>query len=627
MSKVLALGLQTSTTTSYDQTKTTLQGRVSSRTINDGNGLKTVLGPSPVVVADVFDDTAAAPTTIHCSTTNGRIFIGKGVAAGVWTISAYSLNASTGAEAWIGDLKLTMSNVGVYTIKGFSVDDTTSSSMKISWVATNTTVQQGGWYASYGVPIADFHTSSVLTYPVATLGSTTKTIYQIGDVATQAAHTVTVSDGMDLDGAGNFAYILNGAAATPKIFKFDNTSAPSAVPVSGYSIANGTIIITATLPALAGVVLLVNNVKLGTIGHTTNSGSQVLTWLTTTTIYNAKTSDITNGATSLPSLVQSNVSLSGDYLSPAAIALGQYFQAIDKFVMVISTTSSRIIIKQNINNDSNGKTFGVTDYIKTEVGGTITPSDFGGVTPICLTEMNGWAVLTNSAVSQRNFVALDLFSDESSTTSGQINTSIISPVVSGTITQGIIMGVYYELSKRSVKATVQYRTSSFATGPGGGFDATWTTIPKDGDLSALVNATQVQFRILFTMMGMETTNPPMINEAYFIYNDTTQISVNWEGSVDNTTGSGISPTRSAFRLIKAYATSVPTMYYRAIDDSGSVLVLANTVTNASNFEYSTNNGTSWNPLGTITNTILTTELRYNHSSPPGVAITSSLRES
>lgn len=623
MAKVLPLGLLTSTTVSYDQTKTTLQGRASQRTITDGNGAKSVLGPSPIIMADVFDDTGVAPVGLHCTTQNGRVFIGKGFAAGVWTVSCYTVNLTTGVLSWVGDLKLSHTNTGAYTLRGFSVDDTTPSSMIFTWVVTNTTVQQGGWYASFGVDIADFHTTSFVTYPVATLASTNKTVYQIGDTALQATHTVTVADGIDQNGSS--VYILNGAAATPKVFKLDNT-VPTTAPVAGYSIANGTIVVTAVLPALSGTVLLVNNVKIGTIGHGANSGFAVLTFLTTTTIYTAKLTDVTNAAATLPSLTNSNMALGADIVTITA-SLGQYSSFLDKFVIV--GTAGNTIIKQAVSNDSNGKIISSSNQIKTEtvLGGTITPGDFAGPTNLCCTMMAGWAVVTGTTVGARGFTAIDLYSDESSKTSGEINTSVISPVISGNFSQAIMLATFYELAKRSVKATVQYRTSGFATGPSAGFDATWTTAPKDGDLSALVNATQVQFRLLFSVMAMETTNSPQISEAYLIYTDLTQISENWAGSVDNTTQAGASPARTAFRLKTAYATVVPTLYFRAYDDSNTLVASANTVTNPTLFEYTTNNGTSWNPLGTIPNTALTTEVRYNWVSPPGVRVTASIRES
>lgn len=630
--KVLALGLQTSTTTSYDQTKTTFQGRTGSRTTTDGNGPKTTIGPNPVQFGDVFDDTGAAPSATMTGTSNGRIFVSKGWVAGILTISYYTMNLSTGALAWQGDLKFTFTNTGTYTMRGFKVDDTSSASMMFSWATTNTTAVQGGFYACYGVNITDFAKVSIQTFPVATAGSTNKTIYQIGDTVSQAAQTLTAANGVGVDSTNHFAYFLDSVAATPKIFKFDITNSPTATPSAGYTQANGTIVVTATLPALTGAILLTNNIQVFTptaqpSPNNTNNASLCMGWITSTNIYWTKVSDITNGATTLPSLLTATMTGSTDYTTPTA-SFGEYSGKLDKWV--IGTSLGATLIKQGISNDANAKFVSSAGaYIKTEIGSNITPADFNLVTTVSLVMMSGWAMLVSTGAGQRGFLAIDLSSDESSVdaTTGQIFSSIISPVLTGNFTQGTMMGIYYELSKRSVKATVQYRTSNFSHGPDSTFDATWTTVPKDGDLSGLVNATQAQFRFLFTIMGLEVVSSPQINEAYFVYTDGNEMSSHWNGSVDNTTANGASPARTAFRLQYAYATSVPTLYFRAYDDNNNLVASANTAANPTFFEYTTNNGSSWNALGTIPNTPLTTEVRYNWTSPPGVRVIASIRES
>lgn len=632
MSKVAALGLQTALVTAYDQTKTTLQGNIGQRTITDGNGAKLVVGPNPVVFADVFDDTGVAPLSILATTSNGRIFVNKALAAGVATLSMYQRTMVNGnlAVSWVGDLKFQLPNVGAYTMKGLSVDDTNPAAMNFHFFNTNTTLIQGGWYAVYGVNQTQFVKVSIQTLPTATTASQTGAVYQIGDTTTQAAQTITVADGGENDPTNGFVYVLNGAAATPSIYKFVNT-VPTTAPVAGYSQANGAIIKTAVLPALAGVVLLLNNVKLGTVGAwSPNSTFQCLMWVTTTNIYHAKVTDITNGATSLPSLVTGTLT-DGTNLAATASG-GTYSPTLDKFC--IFTSLGNALLRTGLSNDVNQKVFGLSSYIKTEIGGTITPPDFGAITAACLAISNGIATLMSTGVGQRGFFLYDLTADESSVANasaavpGQINASIISPVLTGlNITKGIVMGQFYELAKRSVRASIQYRTSNFSTGPGAGFDATWTAAPKDGDLSALTNVTSVQFRILFSMAAMEVTNPPQLNELYFIYNDATQISDNWEGSVDNSTGSGASPMYVAFRLRNAYPSVVPKLFIRGIDDSGNTIFTFDTVTNSGVISYTTNNGTSWTPLGTIPNTALTTEVRVNVASPSGTRLTWTIAES
>jgi hypothetical protein len=628
--KVQALGLQTALVTSYDQTKTTLQGRVAQRSINDGNGLKNVLGPSPVIFGDVEDDTGAAPVAVMAETPNGRLFISKGIVAGILTISYYTFNTTTGVQQWQGDLKFSVTATGTYTLRGFAVDDTTSTAMTFHFGLTNTTTQQGGYYACFGVPTTDFLKVSIITYPVATAGSTTKTVYQIGDTSTQAAHTLTVIDGLNLDKTGLNTYILNGAAATPKIFVIPYSAPPTGTPTAGYVQWNSGIA-TGTLSALTGVILLLNNVQVFTPVNqpspsNANNGFLCMGWLTGTNIYWAKVTDITSGVTTLPSLITAPMSGSSDYLLPS-VTMGRYSGTIDKWVLL--TSLGQLLVKQGIANDPNAKIISSNSYIKGEIGGSITPLDLSGITPACIVTMQGWAMMLSTGVGQRGFMGLDLTSDESSVnpTTGQILSSIISPVISGNFSQGVMMGIYYELAKRSLKATVQYRTSNFSTGPGAGFDATWTSVPKDGDLSTIVNASQVQFRFLFTMMGLEIMNPPQLNEAYFVFTDLTQNSDHWVGSVDNTSQNGANPFKVSFRLQTAYSSgTVPKLFIRGIDDSGNAVVF-DTVTNIANMSYTTNNGTSYTPLGTIPNTALTTELQFQWTSPDGLRRRWSISES
>ena len=66
--------------------------------------------------------------------------------------------------------------------------------------------------------------------------------------------------------------------------------------------------------------------------------------------------------------------------------------------------------------------------------------------------------------------------------------------------------------------------------------------------------------------------------------------------------------------------------FRAFDLSNVSVASHNTSANPSLFEYSTNNGSSWLPLGTIPNTVGTL-VRYTFTSPPGVPTRVSIRES
>ena len=69
------------------------------------------------------------------------------------------------------------------------------------------------------------------------------------------------------------------------------------------------------------------------------------------------------------------------------------------------------------------------------------------------------------------------------------------------------------------------------------------------------------------------------------------------------------------------------MYARVYDTNGNLIFSANTTSNPTAFQYSTNDGTSWNALGTIPNTV-DTRVRVLVSPTPVVTVAQpSLRES
>lgn len=634
--KVLPLNIQTTpitAPTAYDQTKPFYSSRIAIRP--DPISAVSAVGVQPVQFFDVFDDTGGAPTTGICVTPNGRMFVSKGFVTSVLTISAYNFNLTTGVKgSWIGDLKFTFAAAATNTLRGFTVDDSNSASMIFAFSSTHTTAANGGLFSVHGVPIADFLPSSVITYPYATsVASLTKTVYKNVDVI--GANTLTAAVGHDFDntagGTISSYYVLAGTAALPKVYKFNLTTAPSGTVTAGEASSNFTLV-TGTFTALAGTIINASNsVRIGKLGPNHGGGSlnnfACLTYMTSTNIYAAKLTDFVNAAVTIPSQITTTTSLDTNmfanaFLTPT-ITFGTYDQLTDRFYCI--TSIGRILCKQIVNNDPNGVVFGVNDVIKSETGGTALPGEFGAISDASICAQNGWLFQVNTSIGQRVVQVLDAASDSSNKLS-----FVLSPVLTINKGQCKSLFTYKALAKRSVLPTIGYRTSNFTVDPNAGiaaFLATFTFVNTNiNDLSAIVNFNQVQIITMFTNMGVSNTNTTQIIEQYLLYTDINEISNNWEGSVDNSTGSGTTPTRSAFRLSAAYAVSVPKLFFRAYDDSNNLVVSADTVTNPTLFEYSTNNGTSWSPLGTIPNTPFTTEIRYNWASPPGVRVTCSLRE-
>jgi hypothetical protein len=115
-------------------------------------------------------------------------------------------------------------------------------------------------------------------------------------------------------------------------------------------------------------------------------------------------------------------------------------------------------------------------------------------------------------------------------------------------------------------------------------------------------------------------------ECFLAYTSSIAMSDNWTGSKVNSSAPSASPFYVAFRLNRAYSSgTVPRMKVTVVDDSGAVSIY-DTITHASAFSYTINNGTSWSALGTVPNTALTTELRLLISAPSGNPVTCGIQE-
>lgn len=376
---------------------------------------------------------------------------------------------------------------------------------------------------------------------------------------------------------------------------------------------------TGNLPALTGTLIILNSEKYATPGYGTGvSGVACAFFATTSNLYLGKLSELTSGATTWPNLITSNLLGSANQVVTPTLVQADYDDVADRAVFTTSTT--KIIAKKVINGVIED-IFGVlnNDYLEgvTTIGNT-TFTQFGAITLTDIKCRSGWLLICGSSTGQRGVIAKYAGADVSLDTTSLITKVLTLESLSTLV--GIASATL--ASQASSGNQLSYRTSGFGSASGG-----WIPLTNTALFPAGTYASQVQFKSNPVMDDPLQSNPSFVQEIYLAYLPLNNMSGNWEGSVDNTTQNGASPCRSAFRMAQAYASVVPTLYFRAFDDSGNVVASANTVSNPTLFEYSTNNGTSWNALGTIPNTALTTEVRYNWTSPPGVRVTVSISES
>lgn len=673
---------------SYDQTKTTIQGRCFSKTV-DG---KTALGPPLNKFIDTFSNAAVtpAPNATVCSS-NGRIFTVQLEASGLSVIALHTINFSTGAIAYVGKIQIQLPDTAAttHTFRSVKVYDTGTTGWKLFISTTGSVLINGGTFLVNKLDLADFIPVGFPTIPFAT-GNDQKAVYLMQDsTATGVGHLQTATAGSAFDSANSRLYVHNGVAATHQYYVFDTSIAPTyttfaitgteatnLINHAGHTFVNGDPVTftaltggagfvvgttyfvvssvagvsyqlsatsggaainfttdisagtigrafgtshanflhkTGNLPALTGALLLTDSEDFaqptGT-GVATIDGFDCVFFATASNLYLGRLSDLTVGAVTWASLSTVNLLGTANQIIAPTATYATWSNLLNR---PIYTTGQVFVIKPFANNQIES-IFGGSNNRYFE-GFSFENVEFQPASAITSLDVeSGWIFVTTGSTGQRGVFAADLSSDALFGTS-----FLVTKVMSTPAAVYEFITTIDALYDYTGSLDVYYRTSGFGSISGG-----WTSIPFAELLNSFAAGEQVQFKVLFATLGLDTSIPAQLCDFYLGYSTLTDNSDNWELSVDDSDNGN--PSRSAFRLKSAYASSVPTLYYRAYDLTNVVLVNHNTSANAALFEYSTNGGVAWNALGTIPNTVGTL-VRYTFSSPPGVDIRPSLRES
>jgi hypothetical protein len=368
---------------------------------------------------------------------------------------------------------------------------------------------------------------------------------------------------------------------------------------------------TGNLPALLGTLLSNNGENLGVPQHVSYGalvGERCAAFGTSSNLYMGKLSELTSGVTTWPSLTTAN--LLGTLNE---VTFVQFSSVLDMFVFISNT--SLYYGKRLVNNEFQFKGGRInTAYYE----GIVTPygtARFGAVTVLGFQVGSGIAMIVGGTTGQRGFINLDMSQDDRFG-----RDYIVSKVLDTPNSILKTVSVIDKLVNTADNYNIYYRTSGFGSISGG-----W--LPFDeADLNTLDISPQIQLKFTFSTLRITSQTASQLSDSVIVTESNDDISDNWEYSHDSS--SNLSPTRVAFRLRFAYGTgSVPTsLRFRSYDLSGTLLVNQTITSNPSNFEYSTNNGSTWLPLGTIPNTVGTL-VRYTFTSPPGVDIRPALRDS
>lgn len=670
---------------SYDQTKTTIQGRITQKTI----GGLTVLGPPLNKFIDIFSDAAITPVGVIHMTPNGRLFTWVAPTGGVAILALHEFNYSTGAYSYVGKIQFNMPNSAAttQTLRGFKVIDTGTTGWKIFIASVGSVVINGGLFMLNKIDRADFVPIGFPIIPLATT-SDAKAVYDLQDPAfLGAAHTAANNKhvapaGILKDITTSKIYLHNGVAATHQYHVFDATIAPTITSYSGvtgvaatdivsqaghpfvngdqvqftsitggagltagtvYFIVNSvagvsyqlsltsggaavnfttdisaaTIIrafgitgalfshATGNLPALTGTLLLTDSEDFAqpTAVHASVDTFDCAFFGTTSNMYMGKLSELTAAAITWPSLQTCNLLGSVNQITTPSALHVAWSNVLQR--AVYTTNTAVIVLKQFANNTIDRLFGGVNNrYLEALVGNDVVEMQTAAIGGVDIED--GWLGILGTTTGQRGYYLHDLRSEAAFGYSHIVTKVLDTP-------QSILKFITTldALYDYTGSLEVYYRTSGFGSISGG-----WSALPFAEDLTAYASADQIQFDIYFATEGLDTSIPAQLNEFILGYESNLEFSKHWSGDHENSTKSVDSPAKSAAILEIAYPATVPALAFRVYARSTGTLVLEKfTDTDAAEFEYSSNSGTSWVALGTIPNTINTTRVRYNWSTP------------
>ena len=591
----------------YDQTKTSLLGKLTTKTLAGKN----VVGTPLVKYRNTLTGPEAVSNSEVVISANDRVFAVTAETGGLITISAYNLVNQNGELTYLGKIVITVPEPPstTYTFRGFRVVDTGTTGWKFFLLLTANVVAHNGLYMVDNVDLADFAFVPP-TFPTASAPGQ-KAVYKLDD----SPFTLTNGTGLSIDIANSTVYVHRGVAAAHSFMLFDYSLPIVSVGALG-STSDLFFHETGNLPVLVGTLLLTNSEEYTVPTTGPNAGQPCVIFHTSSTMYRGRLSELTSGATLWPSLeFANNLGNINEFVSVTTLRAA-FSESTQKVILLSSssTTPATVVVKDFVENqhdlvctilspDNN-------EAISREMYKFKTP-----VAPIAFDSKNGYLAMISGTTGARGIYTAAFDVDDVFDT-----TNIISPVMDCKNEQIFRFTAGFVKPEFASPIRVYYRTSGFATPTGG-----WIQVSDDLDFGGIVSATgQIQIKINFRVLVNDSTNGLQLYSAGLITRSLNAISDNWEYSHDDSSPGN--PSIVAFRLKKAYQSSVPNLFFRAFDLSDNLYVQSQTSVDSSLFEYSVDGGVNWLSLGTIPNTVGTL-VRYTFNVSPGIDVRPSLRES
>lgn len=481
---------------------------------------------------------------------------------------------------------------------------------------TNATVANGGLFVTKGLRYENFTTGGT-TIPAATTTDNIRACYWLADAAivtnTTAAGAAIESKASWLD---QRVYVLNVTGAACYVY---NVRAALTLTAGKDTTTN---IIKTGNQVLTGTLSQVNNGRIGTLSHGPGSGVSSLYFATTTRIYRAAISNITNGNVAWTSDAMVEVPPGGisTFTASAGLSSVEISDIIDR--LVIMTTggfSARSYITQYNTISSQFDLIFLSDdrqldQSSSDANGIPHPSIQASIFSVW--SENGILYMSrNSGVATSNqiySIPIGAHWSFANTTNQVLMTPSISTSGASKLYRVYIneikrLGSDY-LVKNPEPFKVYARTSGISDNTG-----SWTLLDDAGTLTSISPSTEIQFKFEFRTIG-ESCIPARILGLSVVYEDDTTDS-HYEPSIVN---SDINTNTFAYRQASLFSSNIPNLRIRLYNAVTGIPIIDDTISSSTYgvWQYSSNNGGTWNTWDN-TQDVVGNYIRYVATSLPG----------
>jgi hypothetical protein len=348
------------------------------------------------------------------------------------------------------------------------------------------------------------------------------------------------------------------------------------------------------IQSVIGTLNYNDNGVVGTLNHGEISGIKSFFFITTTRIYQCDLSNITNGSTTWQNRQMVELQPTGLVNDLRTLSTFTTLNILDGLDRLIVSNSTKISIFKFIVGEPFELTFITDDRqlddINSDSESIPHPSSIGFTSTIEYS--NGFLhMMRLSTVSaQTQLYSLPITSNE--TFAFDTNDYLITPKFDISefykiyqITPNFVQKVGSDsFSLPNERFKIYYRVSGIGDNSG-----SWVELNQMGDLTS-VNSSQIQFAIIFNTLG-NFCIPSIIKSIFIVYEDNKSV----DGYDPDLTKSSIEDKEFVWLQTGFFNGNLPDLKITLIDISNNTIILVDdTVDSSGVWEYSENNGETWN---------------------------------